>query len=105
MDNCEIIDLEDGKGMTIIGTVYPATSIYLTIHYAETYSGNPVKNAWKINNEKKNKWYILYSKDRSVKEAWMEAFVRERQRVQDDESSSEHTCLVFLDLWLIIVYQ
>jgi len=68
---------------------YTELFLYTTIHNAETYGGNPVKNAWKINNEKKNKWYILYSKDHNVKEAWMDAFVRERQRVQDDESSSE----------------
>lgn len=56
--------------------------------YVEIYGGNPVKNAWKINNERKNKWYILYSKDPSIKEAWMDAFERERQRVEDDAISS-----------------
>ena len=56
--------------------------------YTEIYGGNPVKNAWKINNETKNKWYVLYSKDPSIKEAWMDAFNRERQHVQDDAISS-----------------
>ena len=55
--------------------------------FLEIYGGNPVKNAWKINNETKNKWYILYSKDPTIKEAWMDAFERERQRVKDDADS------------------
>ena len=56
--------------------------------YVEIYGGSPVKNAWKINNEAKNKWYVLYSKDPTIKTAWMDAFDRERQRVQDDATSS-----------------
>lgn len=85
MDNCEIIDLADGEGMVVVVHFHMLVAVPCC---AETYGGNPVKNAWKINNETKNKWYILYSKDPSIKEAWMDAFKKERQRVKDDATSS-----------------
>ena len=94
-----------GKVLVLYNDI-PTKSYIVLATRAETYCGNPVKNAWKINNEKKNKWYILYSKDRSVKNAWMDAFVRERQRVRDDETSSKQMFVFCKSLvfWLIVVY-
>jgi hypothetical protein len=65
-DNCDIIDLADGE---------------------VTHGGHPVKNAWKMNNIAKKKWYILYAKTPEVKAEWMAAFKRERKRVQEDKES------------------
>ena len=87
MDNCTIIDLKDGEGIVI---VFIYMQLAIIFFYVEIYGGNPVKNAWKINNETKNKWYILYSKDPTIKEAWMDAFERERQIVKDDAISRQY---------------
>lgn len=37
------------------------------------------------NKAKDNKWYIIYAKSQQVKEEWMKAFQRERERVKEDE--------------------
>nr|WEL12751.1 Rho guanine nucleotide exchange factor 4/29 [Halisarca dujardinii] len=65
-DSCDIIDLADGE---------------------VCHGGHPVKNAWKMNNSAKKKWYILYAKTPEVKSGWMAAFKRERQRVHEDRES------------------
>ena len=49
------------------------------------HGGNPVKNAWRMNNEAKDKWYVIYAKSLEEKLEWMEAFKRERERVKEDE--------------------
>ena len=43
-----------------------------------------VKNAWRMQNKNKDKWYIIYAKTAEVKKEWMEAFEQERTRVQED---------------------
>lgn len=49
-----------------------------------THNGSGVKYAWRINNVNKDKWYTLFAKSAQVKEEWMDAFKRERQRVDED---------------------
>ena len=52
-----------------------------------------MKNAWKMNNQVKKKWYILYAKSPEVKAEWMAAFEKERQRVKEDKESGTHLCV------------
>lgn len=42
------------------------------------------------NKAKDNKWYIIYAKSPQVKEEWMIAFERERERVREDEENGEY---------------
>ena len=47
------------------------------------------------NKSKDNKWYIIYAKTPQVKEEWMRAFERERDRVREDqERGKEFTRIV-----------
>lgn len=52
-----------------------------------SHGGSSLKNAWKVSNVDKDKWYILFAKTPGAKQEWMDAFRRERQRVEDDETS------------------
>ena len=36
------------------------------------------------NEEKDNKWYIMYAKSPKAKQDWMDAFKKERGRVEED---------------------
>ena len=58
------------------------TSVYPCIVY---HGGNPVKNAWRMNNATKDKWYIIFAKTPETKNEWMKAFEIERKRVTDDK--------------------
>ncbi len=49
------------------------------------HGNTPVKNGWRMNNKIKDKWYIIYARNPQVKEQWMNAFQRERERVREDE--------------------
>ena len=51
-----------------------------------THSGSPVLNAWKMDNVKKNKWYVLYTKNSEDKEKWLRSFEDERERVSKQKS-------------------
>ncbi len=54
------------------------------------HGGNPVKNGWRMNNTAKaNKVYIIYAKSPQIKEEWMRAFERERERVQEDTDKGQ----------------
>ncbi len=53
------------------------------------HGSNAVKNAWKMHNEAKDKWYVIYAKTAELKAKWMDAFRRERERVREDEEKSE----------------
>lgn len=46
-------------------------------------------NAWKMNNVKKNKWYVLYTKTAEAKERWLKAFEDERELVKKEKPCSE----------------
>ena len=50
-----------------------------------------MKNAWRMNNIHKDKWYIIYAKTPEIKKEWMDAFQRERRRVQDDSDKGRLT--------------
>ena len=64
MDKCQIVDLKDGE---------------------LSHNASAVKNAWKMNNaDKDDKWYVLFAKSSAAKEQWMNAFSRERKRVEED---------------------
>ena len=41
----------------------------------------PIANAFKINNDTKSKWYIMYAKSAVEKEEWVNAFLLERETV------------------------
>lgn len=67
LDDCEIMDLEDGKD-----TQYNVT----------------VKNAWKIHEVSREKWYLLVARSSAEKEKWMKAFTNERKRVKEDQENN-----------------
>ncbi|XP_021346351.1 uncharacterized protein LOC110445775 isoform X2 [Mizuhopecten yessoensis] len=67
LDECELIVLEDGKD----------------IQYNVT-----VKNAWKLHETIRDKWYLLYTKTQTEKQRWMRAFQKERQRVREDQENN-----------------
>ena len=52
---------------------------------AVVHNGHEIRNAWKVDNVVKNKWYILYAKSPEVKQEWVAAFERERRRVKEDQ--------------------
>ena len=64
---------------------------------AAVHGGNPVKNAWRMNNDTKDKWYVIFAKSPEEKQQWMEAFKRERERVMEDEEKGgcvgERSCV------------
>ena len=64
----------------------------------ETHGGHPVKNAWKMNNIVKKKWYTMYAKTPEIKAEWMAAFEYERQRVKEDQESG-----VFIELLNVFI--
>ncbi|XP_076098753.1 uncharacterized protein LOC143068516 isoform X3 [Mytilus galloprovincialis] len=66
-DECDIIDIEDGKD----------------VQYNVT-----VKNAWKIHEVDKDKWYLLYAKTPAEKQRWIKAFQKERERVREDQENN-----------------
>ena len=41
------------------------------------------------NKAKDNKWYVIFAKSPQVKDEWMRAFQRERERVKEDEEKGE----------------
>ena len=43
------------------------------------------KHTFKINNSQKDKWYILCAKTAEEKEEWVQAFLREREKVEQDK--------------------
>ena len=51
---------------------------------AALHGNTPVKNAWRMKNKSKDKWYIIYAKTLEIKNEWMAAFHRERTRVLED---------------------
>ena len=67
-----------------------------------------VKNAWRLNNKTKDKWYIIYAKTPESKQEWMEAFDRERQRVKEDEEKGgyewEHKCKILHHVVLCMLW-
>ncbi|XP_041347209.1 spermatogenesis-associated protein 13-like, partial [Gigantopelta aegis] len=63
LDHVEIIPIEDGKD-----SQYNVT----------------VRNAWKIHETRRDKWYLLVAKTSQIKQRWLKAFQDERRRVRED---------------------
>lgn len=47
-----------------------------------------VKNAWKLHEVVRDKWYLLYTKTDTEKQKWLKAFNSERQKVKEDQENS-----------------
>lgn len=61
--------------------------VVLTVLHGNT----SIKNCWRMNNKAKdNKWYIIYAKTPQLKEDWMEALKKERERVKEDEEKGTY---------------
>lgn len=56
-----------------------------------SHNGSAVKNAWRVNNVDKGKWYVIFVKSPHAKEEWKKAFARERTRVQEDKETGQWT--------------
>ena len=67
MDQCDVINIEDGKD----------------VQYNVT-----VKNAWKLHETHKDKWYLLFTKTPAEKQRWIKAFQKERERVKEDQENN-----------------
>lgn len=96
LDNCEIVDLPDGKGKELIANVLlhdmkgmnvlwfkvifktADKKICIHIHYVlfstDSSLNINVHNGWKIHSFEKNKWYVFSCKTTAEKQKWMEAF-------------------------------
>ena len=48
-----------------------------------------VRNAWKLHDSKRDKWYLLVAKTAVAKQRWLKAFQDERRRVKEDAEHSE----------------
>ena len=47
-----------------------------------------MKNAWKIHEVSRDKWYLLVARSPADKDKWMKALVNERKRVKEDQENS-----------------
>ncbi|XP_055868914.1 uncharacterized protein LOC106055773 isoform X3 [Biomphalaria glabrata] len=67
MDGCRVYNIPDGRD-----SQYNVT----------------VRNAWKLHDTHKDKWYLLVSKTAVIKQRWIKAFQDERRRVKDDAENN-----------------
>eukprot|EP00053_Salpingoeca_punica_P008435 m.75740 g.75740 ORF g.75740 m.75740 type:complete len:661 (-) comp14605_c0_seq1:25-2007(-) len=72
-------------GLTVKGKL-PTDSFNVidVIDGVQRIGDTPITNAFKISNDAKNKWYILFAKTPAEKKAWVNAFAAERQKVAED---------------------
>ena len=69
-------------------------SLILYIHvtdflfFLDTQYNVTVKNAWKIHEVSRDKWYLLVARSPADKDKWMKALVNERKRVKEDQENS-----------------
>uniref|UniRef100_A0A0B7A0K3 Rho guanine nucleotide exchange factor 4 n=1 Tax=Arion vulgaris TaxID=1028688 RepID=A0A0B7A0K3_9EUPU len=66
-DECEIVNVSDGR----------------ELQYNVT-----VRNAWKIHETHNDKWFLLVAKTAVAKQRWFKAFQDERRRVKDDTENN-----------------
>lgn len=66
--------------------------IILILKISDTQYNVTVKNAWKIHEVSREKWYLLVARSSAEKEKWMKAFTNERKRVKEDQENSEFLC-------------
>ena len=84
MDKCDIIDVKDGECELCTCDVCNVSIVCVAV-IVVTHNGTGIRNAWKMNNaDKDDKVYILYTKSSHAKQQWMNAFMNERQTVQED---------------------
>ena len=91
MRNCEVINLKDGEGELCVSLLWCLATSFSGLH-----GSTPVNNAWKMNNVKKNKWYVLYTRTPEEKSKWIKAFAEEKARIEEDEETgrkSHGTCV------------
>ncbi|XP_065840628.1 spermatogenesis-associated protein 13-like isoform X3 [Oscarella lobularis] len=82
MRNCEVINLKDGEGELCVSLLWCLATSFSGLH-----GSTPVNNAWKMNNVKKNKWYVLYTRTPEEKSKWIKAFAEEKARIEEDEET------------------
>ncbi|KAK3763937.1 hypothetical protein RRG08_050584 [Elysia crispata] len=63
MDACSVVSVPDGR---------------------DSQYNVSVRNAWKLHDSKRDKWYLLVAKTAVAKQRWLKAFQDERRRVKDD---------------------
>ena len=61
--------------------------LIISVLHTVSHNVSGVRNAWKMRNVDKEKWYVLYTKSAEEKAAWMSAFQKERARVAEDEKT------------------
>jgi hypothetical protein len=62
-------------------------SSYETFTFPDTQFNLNVKNAWKIYDRRREKWFLLCAKTAEEKTKWLNAFRKERKRVKEDRYS------------------
>ncbi|XP_059175095.1 uncharacterized protein LOC131955133 isoform X2 [Physella acuta] len=67
MDYCQVINVPDGRD--------PQYNV-------------SVRNAWKLHDTSRQKWYLLVAKTSLIKQRWLKAFQDERRRVKDDAENN-----------------
>ncbi|XP_012945492.1 spermatogenesis-associated protein 13 [Aplysia californica] len=67
MDSCQVVNIPDGR---------------------DSQYNVSVRNAWKLHDSHKDKWYLLVAKTAVAKQRWLKAFEEERNRVKDDTENN-----------------
>ena len=48
-----------------------------------------VKNGWKLHDDKRNKSFLVFSKNAVEKDRWLKAFDEERRKVKSDQENGK----------------
>ncbi|GFR61313.1 rho guanine nucleotide exchange factor 4 [Elysia marginata] len=67
MDGCSVVSVPDGR---------------------DSQYNVSVRNAWKLHDPKRDKWYLLVAKTAVAKQRWLKAFQDERRRVKEDAENN-----------------
>ena len=74
--------------LQVKGQIFTDSITVLDMNDGEVKRGrSPINNAFKINNVEKDKWYVLYAASKREKDLWIDAFLRERRKVQEDREA------------------
>lgn len=65
--------------------MYPDEGVLFVV--SDSTYGVVVKNAFKIYDHVREKWYLLYCRNAPERERWLKAFQEERQRVELDKQN------------------
>ena len=69
--------------------VHNNISINTIFLFSDVQYNVTVKNAWKLHETHKDKWYLLFTKTPAEKQRWIKAFQKERERVKEDQENSK----------------